>query len=70
MPSSPFFRAELFGGEATRQFFECLLLDAQSRKELRQEERAYLGRLYEIDDGAAVINKVVEGSRAQAHTVI
>lgn len=70
MPSSPFFRAEIFGGDVTRDFFEWLLLDPLSKTELRREEASYLERLSNIEDGGAVIRRLVKNSSDHAHTVI
>jgi len=50
-----FARLELFGGEATREQFAQLLLDEQTRAELRSRQETYVNRLSKIDDAYSVL---------------
>ena len=50
-----FARLELFGGEATREQFAQLLLDEQTRAELRSRQETYVKRLSKLDDAYSVL---------------
>jgi hypothetical protein len=50
-----FARLELFGGEATREQFAQLLLDEQTRADLRSRQETYVNRLSNLDDAYSVL---------------
>jgi hypothetical protein len=50
-----FARLELFGGEATRQQFVHLLIDEETRAELRSRQETYVNRLGKLDDAYSVL---------------
>jgi hypothetical protein len=70
MPSSPFLRAELYGGEQTKNLLHRVLLDSSARQELLQQELSYLNRLNQIEEGVSVLKQVQAGHRLSRHTVL
>jgi hypothetical protein len=70
MPSSPFLRAELYGGSETKETFRRLLLDPTASQALRQQEVSYLQRLGGLSEGAEVLGKIHTATKLRVHTVI
>jgi hypothetical protein len=67
--SSPFLRAELYGGDETREIFHWLLCDPAARDRVREQENAYIERQSGLDDGMAVLKRLLTGGPA-GHTVL
>lgn len=70
MPSSPFSRVEIFGGERTRTELRRLLADSAWRTRLRQEDADYIARVNRISDGVSVLHRLMEHSRASRSCVL
>jgi hypothetical protein len=70
MPSSPYYRLEIFGGTRTRAAFQWLLTDESSRTHLQRLESAYLERLKELNDGSTILARILDHSRFQAHRAL
>lgn len=60
-----FARLEAYGGEATRQRLQGLLLDPVERAHLRRGQQAYIDGLAHLPDAAEVLQAVMVGSHAR-----
>ncbi len=69
LPSSPFIRAELYGGDDTRALFRALLTEETQRAQVRATDAAYLERQKDLDDGATVLKRLLAG-RSLGETVL
>jgi len=69
MQSSPYIKAELFGGKRTSQILRWLLEDPSSRSYLREHDLAYIDRLNQVDDGATVLRRLYHSDRLVGNTV-
>jgi len=69
LPSSPFIRAELYGGRETRDLFRDLLCDETRRRQVRAGDAAYLERQRALDEGAIVLKRLLAG-RSLGDTVL
>jgi hypothetical protein len=70
MASSPFLRAELYGGRETKEMFHRVLLDTTARQELQRHELSYLNRLNQVGDPVAVLRQVQANRELAQHTVV
>jgi hypothetical protein len=70
MASSPFLRAELYGGRETKEVFHRVLLDPAARQELQQHEHSYLDRLNQVGDPVSVLRQVQANRELTQHTVL
>lgn len=70
MPSSPYLRAEIFGGDSTLSLFRCLFEDHDFLNVLNEEEHAYLTRLSALDDGPTVLSKLLQAHYVSAHSAL
>jgi hypothetical protein len=70
MPSSPFIRLELFGGDETRDAFKGLLVEPSVRAAVRSQEVSYIRRLETVEDGPSVLRQVVESDFVRAQCVL
>jgi len=70
MMSSPFVRAELFGGEDTRAVFQSVLCDTTVRREIRHHENTFIERLQQLDDGVGVLMQLALQSSLANHTAL
>ena len=68
MSSSPFFRAELYGGRETKDLLHRLLLDRSTKQELLRHETSYLSRLNQIESGVTVLKQL--HAAGNSHTVM
>ena len=68
-PSSPFIRAELYGGPETRDLLRALLCDEKRRAQVRAEDEVYLDRQRELPEGATVLKRLLAG-RTLGETVL
>jgi hypothetical protein len=69
LPSSPFIRAELYGGQQTRELFRELLTDPARRAQVRAEDEAFIARQNALADGSAVLKRLLAG-RTLGETVL
>jgi hypothetical protein len=69
LPSSPFIRAELYGGQKTRDLFHGLLCDPARRAQARAEDEAFIARQNALEDGSSVLKRLLAG-RTVGDTVI
>jgi hypothetical protein len=69
LPSSPFIRAELYGGQATRDLFRGLLTDPARIAAVRAEDEAFIARQNALEDGSDVLKRLLSG-RTVGDTVI
>src|SRR6185436_17654962 len=69
LPSSPFIRAELYGGQATRDLFRELLTDPARIARVRAEDEAFIARQNALEDGSDVLKRLLSG-RTVGDTVI
>ncbi|HXU12738.1 MAG TPA: DUF6365 family protein [Candidatus Binatia bacterium] len=69
LPSSPFIRAELYGGQATRDLFRGLLTDPARMAAVRAEDEAFIARQNALEDGSDVLKRLLSG-RTVGDTVI
>ena len=69
MLSSPYIKAELFGGKRTSQILQWLLDDPSSRVYLKKHDLAYIDRLNQIDDGTTVLSRLYHSDRLVGNTV-
>jgi len=69
LPSSPFIRAELYGGQTTRELFHHLLSDPKRRAQARAEDEAFIARQNALEDGSAVLKRLLAG-RTLGETVL
>jgi hypothetical protein len=67
--SSPFLRAELYGGNETRALIQTLLSNSSARDAVRAQEMSYIERQKSLDDGLGALVKVLQGG-ANGHTVM
>jgi hypothetical protein len=70
MQSSQFFRAELYGGQATVDVFRRILMDAQVRDLWKKGELAYMDRLKATASGPEVLGALLDHEALSRHTVI
>jgi hypothetical protein len=70
MESSPYYRAELLGGDATKQFFEWLLLDRQARKIRMQQDEEYIRRLQKAKSGIEVFQRIADNDKFATHKLM
>jgi len=68
MLSSPYVKIEMYGGKRTAELFHWLLEDPGARKQLHEQDCAYIGRLNAIEDGPTVLSRAFEGNQAGVHT--
>jgi hypothetical protein len=69
LPSSPFIRAELYGGQTTRELFHHLLSDPARRAQALAEDEAFIERQNALPDGSAVLKRILAG-RTLGETVL
>lgn len=69
LPSSPFIRAELYGGQQTRELFRDLLCDPARRAQVRAKDEAFIARQNALADGSAVLKRLLAG-RTLGETVL
>jgi hypothetical protein len=60
MPSSPHYKAELYGGDPVRDLFSSVLDDSTVRHTFRQSADAYIQRLNRLPDVKHVVARVLE----------
>lgn len=60
-----FWEAEIFGGPATADALGRLLTDPGTRAELRSRQHVYVDRLAALEDGASVLERLVEEERSR-----
>lgn len=70
MESSPFYRAELLGGDVTRRFFEWLLLDRQASEDRAKQDEGYISRLRTATTGMEVFQKIADHDRFAIHKLM
>ena len=70
MLSSPFVKAELYGGEETRDVFERLLCDPCSRNTLREQDTAYIERFEKLETGATVLSRLAIHNSLTEHIAL
>lgn len=69
LPSSPFIRAELYGGQQTRDLFHRVLLDDTTRRCLSEKDEAYIERQSILDDGPTIVQRMLT-ARPRESTVL
>ena len=69
LQSSPFIRAELYGGQQTRELFRQLLTDPARRAQVRAEDESFIARQNALADGSAVLKRLLAG-RTLGETVL
>jgi hypothetical protein len=70
MISSPFIKAELYGGEKTRKQLEPVLCDPAVRSLIRKQESAFIKRLEGVDDGVAILQQLAMQKSIAGHTAL
>jgi hypothetical protein len=70
MRSSPFVKAELYGGQETRRVFKSLLCDSEAQANMKRIDSAFLKRVNELDDGATVLNRLNTHNSLAGHMVL
>ncbi len=68
MMSSPYVKAEMYGGKQTAELFHWLLEDPSAKEDLKQQDAAYIERLNAIDDGATVLERMFHSDALAGHT--
>lgn len=69
MQSSPYMRAEIFGGKRTSQLLQWLLDNPSSSAHLKKHDLAYIDRLNRLDTGAPVLDRLYHADRLVGNTV-
>jgi hypothetical protein len=70
MVSSPFVKAEIYGGEETRCSLASLVDDSTMRRGLRKQESAYIERLSKLRSGAEVLAGMLRQAPNSMDTVL
>jgi hypothetical protein len=70
MQSSPYYRAEVLGGDVTRQFFDWLLFDRRARKDRTQQDEAYIHRLRAAPSGAEILRRIADHDRFETYKLM
>jgi Family of unknown function (DUF6365) len=70
MQSSPFSRAEIFGGEETRCLLRQILCDNRCRELLRKQDIDYICRLTNIQNGLMVLNNLMKQNTIRRFCVL
>ncbi len=70
MRSSPFTRAEIYGGEETREQLRRILCDRRQRRMLAREDASYIARVNALQDGASVLNSLARHGELARHCAL
>jgi hypothetical protein len=63
--SEPYYlKAELYGGEPTRELFRRALCDPSERLRIKERQMEYIERQAKLPDGATVLRGILSGALA------